>query len=181
MNRRDFLKTSALATSAALVCLPGEFTDKLPEGYINPADWFRENKVWLRKWFEKSDMKPYNDWIVDGHTMQIFKDEATIIYSKGLHPPIMKELYSIHMDSILLACIFGVEDSHGTIIDGYPAPRTMSGFFEQTGRYPTKKDKILVQYISLFRRYKYHRLLWDGGHSEWESDVIFSELRIKVL
>ena len=42
-------------------------------------------------------------------------------------------------------------------------------------------NRITVQYISLFRKFQYHRMLYNGGLSEYPSDVLFSELRIKVL
>ena len=190
MNRRGFLKSSSVAIAAATVYLPDVFTEKLPEKYVDPAEWFRENRGWLEDWFLKSEMEPHNDWIIDGHPMQIFRNEAVIdtnqrnntIFRDSIRPKILKDIDYAHMTSILLACVFGVETTFsGTTCEGYPAPRTMSGFVDQTGRYPTRKDRIVVQYISLYRRFQYHRLLYDGGESMNPSDVVFSELRIKVL
>lgn len=193
MNRRDFLKSSSVAIAAATVYLPDIFTERLPSEYVNPAQWFTENKEWLKEWFLKSDKKFYRDPFVieklrarpmqifrtDGITMETY--EASNRFEKEylierIAPPLLSDLKDMHWDSILVTCIFGIEQiSSGVTGEGYPAPRCMSGFFEQTGRYPTKKDKILVQCLRLFDKMDYNK------YFDFQTTAFISELRIKAL
>lgn len=143
MKRRDAIKT--IVVLGASVFVPLNLAKSAPK----PEVWFKENLDWLLRWFDHSLSR--NHW----EGMQIFKTgySANYIMDKIIDDRKLKE----HKVEILWSAIFqkgGIEyyNSDG----GYNPIRWMSGFLEQTGRFPVKEDKVRFEYLtkSWLKHYK---------------------------
>jgi hypothetical protein len=168
--------------------------------------WFNENYDWIYTWLDTAKPDTYYD------EMQIFKttslvEKSSLIdrvrqfdYKKdpnvlGCHAQRLEE----HKFNILLACVFGV----GSKVSGYregsgvdkastmPPVRYLQGFIEQTDRYPTKKDKVRIEYLQgngVKRWLQKHEVLsiprGDGGINRYmpgQFYLFLSECKLRVL
>ncbi|MBK7380510.1 MAG: hypothetical protein IPJ03_16265 [Ignavibacteriales bacterium] len=97
--------------------------------------WFKRNKAWLMKWFdeyEEVDIPPGKE-----QTMQIFR---VFIPQSQIYR--LDEYLAQHKIEIIMSAVFSLPTTTTT---PFGVLSTMDGFLNQTGRLPTKKDKITFE------------------------------------
>ena len=159
MKRRNFMTISAAVTAGILVLPPGSIIlCSSGRKFKDPMVWFKENYDWIKGWLDTA--KPYGEY----EEMQIFKTSSRVGASSFMYidykkdPTVLRchaERLEEHKFDILLSCVLGVKSNvkayqEGSGIgeaDTMSPVRTMAGFVDQVGRYPTKKDKIEIQYL----------------------------------
>lgn len=142
VSRRQFIKTLAVLAPAISIAP----TLILPDTKIEPAKWFEGNGHWLLDWIHNAEPAEIHNG------MQIFQTKKHITATMQLRAKIeivnflKNDTRGAHVFYILKACVFGV-GSEMTILNTGVAIRHMAGFIEQTGRYPTKRDRPTIRYL----------------------------------
>ncbi len=205
MKRRDFMTISAAVTAGILVLPPGSIIPcSSGRKFKDPMVWFKENYHWIKGWLDTAKPNSYYD------DMQIFKTLSRVGASSFIYidykkdPNVLRyhaERLEEHKFAILLSCVLGVKpnvkayqdgsNAYGDLLNGQQLVKTMAGFVDQVGRYPTKKDKVRIEYLQgneVTRWMQRHEILstprGDGGMNVYTSGQFYlflSECKLKVL
>lgn len=103
-------------------------------------------KPWIRGWVK---LKPLPAETADG--MQIFRSAISCSPETATEYAITRmkaECKKVHIRSLLRSMVLGVGNVH-MMANGCPV-RSMSGFYEQTGRLPTKDDEVHIKALAWF-------------------------------
>ena len=167
----------------------------------NHQRWFQKNYDWIRTWIDTAE--PYDDFL----GMQIFRVPSvvdgilkkTMITNSMLCPDFKRDGQAIRYHAlkkqeleweILHACVISIEMNPGQDMPGL-THRTMSGFMEQVGRRPKKKDRVVIKYLEgngITRWFSKYELLThtdrDGNlirYSPGQAYQWLSECRLEIL
>ncbi|MGQ4895064.1 MAG: hypothetical protein ACP6IQ_10630 [Candidatus Njordarchaeia archaeon] len=166
MRRRDFIKSSILASLSFSIFLKIVLSNKIEINSDEAIKWYAENRIWLIDWL--NNVRDVNDF----KGMQIFKTVGTDVLMKVADSEdyIWHELTRDHFDIILFTAVFGKKNN--IRFDNGVEIQYMSGFLEQVGRLPKKNDEVLFE--SYLGRWFKFKKTFDGY-------VVVSECRLKVL
>ena len=173
MNRKQFIKSTALVVGG-ITLMPNIIIPKYKDD-VDKLKWFSDNYHWLEKWLD--NYKEINLPLKEIYnTMQRFMDNVPIIGGGELY---LKHKRKEHKIQILHYAVFS---KHSFYQAGDERLATMSGFLEQKGRLPNKRDRVLFEVCPPDKTGK--RFLRERKVRDYEgrpSIQILSDCRLKVL
>jgi hypothetical protein len=177
MKRRNFIKSGMGIILLSHTIGGFSFNRIIPqkETYIDPDKWFNDNFYWLKDWLDNSEMSKSPKYKGFQHFLTEWKQGQDINpFNQFI---ITQEYKNEHSIEILRHAVFSKKARirrqnpwSGFTEDLY----FMSGFIEQKGRYPTKRDRAIFEY---WDKYWLH----SPPHLRVGHDMIITHCKLKTL
>lgn len=103
------------------------------------ARWFSKNKSWLAGWITKTKRSTAKRY-------QVFRRSQNDLQDRWPEEELIKHVWDEYEPMVLYTLVFGSKGSFAAQLDGV-RHFTISGFYEQTGKLPTPKSKVILHEV----------------------------------